>query len=750
MPTTAFSPRIFWLLVLLIILLLSVQSALAGESPARQLFTIDDYFKIKRITGLSLSFDGQMIAYAVESQSLEQNKTLHHIYISATTPGAKPDLVEEIQDARDMAWLPGGYELAFLSDRDRTTQVFSYNSRSKTVSQRTKDENRVAQFRFAPDGDSLAYITQDVSGAGRSLYERFQTEDKGVLVDSNSTNVFHFIDPGRTAQIALRQPGNLWLVLAGEAPFQINLPGDVKDFHWSSDSGKLSITYIADDMPPEIFGMFRNTSVGIFDVGSRCFSVFATAVPPSNVRVGTFYAGGEWIPGENKILLRRVTEKDPWVSPGFPDWALVDLSATKKLEETKQVWRETEIYGSDGKPIFFPVSDTKIYTNKSVKAVRSLYQLKDSNIMPTPFVRDLKGSSSLFQFSADFEQVAFVNESLTRPPEIYIWQEGQGSSQATSLNEALAQRIMPIAKEVTWKSVDGTIVHGWLLEPVGTGRGDKPWPTITYVHSGPGLVMPDEFAFYFRYWPYPLGVYALNGMAVFVPNYRGTRTFGREFADPDRFDGEPVDDIISGIERLVQRGIADPERLAVSGHSHGAWLGPLVVSRAKIFRAGSFAEGLGNFIVGYDLMSGRLNREVHDIISGATLYDDPARYIELSPELNFKGVEAAVLFEAGTRSLSIMMLGFPKAAQAAGMPSEYIIDPKTGHTITLPRLSKESATKNLDWFLFWLRGVEDPDPAKVEQYVRWREMREQQEERHEITNDALLRGTMGKTNMQSN
>ena len=71
------------------------------------------------------------------------------------------------------------------------------------------------------------------------------------------------------------------------------------------------------------------------------------------------------------------------------------------------------------------------------------------------------------------------------------------------------------------------------------------------------------------------------------------------------------------------------------------------------------------------------------------------------------------------------MLGFPKAAQRFGMPTEFVIYPRTGHNIALPRLRRESAIRNLDWFLFWLTGQGDADPARRDQYARWRRLRDQ-------------------------
>jgi hypothetical protein len=106
-----------------------------------------------------------------------------------------------------------------------------------------------------------------------------------------------------------------------------------------------------------------------------------------------------------------------------------------------------------------------------------------------------------------------------------------------------------------------------------------------------------------------------------------------------------------------------------------------------------------------------------------SLYDQPQRYLELSPNLHFKGLATAMMFQTGVEPTAIFTLGMWKAAKHFGIPSEYIIYPKSGHMITIPSLIREGAQTNLDWFLFWLRGEEDAVPAKIAQYQRWREMR---------------------------
>jgi hypothetical protein len=127
-----------------------------------------------------------------------------------------------------------------------------------------------------------------------------------------------------------------------------------------------------------------------------------------------------------------------------------------------------------------------------------------------------------------------------------------------------------------------------------------------------------------------------------------------------------------------------------------------------MFRASSFAEGTPNLLVNYEMMSRALNHEVNDIVTGGNPYEAPHLYLDASPDLHLQGVKTANLVEAGAFSEAIFMLGLAKASRRVGAPTAFVVYPKTGHGIATPRLQREAAQRNLDWFRFWLLGEGSP------------------------------------------
>jgi dipeptidyl aminopeptidase/acylaminoacyl peptidase len=700
------------------------QSSQAQAARTQDAFQIDDYFRLKRVDELALSSDARWLAYAVESYSPEGDARTRRVHLHALTGNrtgnATVTTLDELSAAHGLAWIPATHELAFLSEHEGSTQVLSLEAATGRIVQRTQSANSVESFRFSPDGKNLAYTTRAAARPGTSLYDQFRHGEQGILIDPATTSSHDFVNP-HWQQMTKAPPLVLWITTNGQDAVRAPVPGEPAEsedaFFWSSDSRFLSVNYVASDMPASQLSDER-TSVGILDLKSGSFRVLAKAVPPARGQPAINFNGGEWIPGENRVLIRRVTETDPWVSSSHPEWTAAKIF--EELPRHAAAWRAIEVYPRGLR--FLPVSASKILLENTAQGVHSLFVLTQDGIERSEFSAGLDGGSSLFQFGGRFSDVAFVNESLVRPPEIYVRLKGKPLRRVTDLNGEIAQRVRHTAREVSWKSADGIIVKGWVLEPRGA-RPKEGWPLITHVHGGPAFPFPNAFAPYFAYWPYPLEVYAAHGMAVFMPNYRGTHTYGRKIASPT--DKQPLDDVITGVQSLIASGVADVTRLGISGHSHGAMLGPLVMARAKIFRASSFAEGVSNSVVMYELMSDDANREIHDPIVGASLYDSPQRYLDESPDLQFAGVSTASLFEAGANTAAILMLGFPKAARRADMPTEFIVYPQTGHNLAIPKLQREAAQRNLDWFNFWLNDREDPDPTptQAQQYLRWRAMR---------------------------
>ena len=715
----------FWLVIIAFTI-----SGVGGVSAAPDIksLTIEDYAKVRQVSELALSSDGQLIVYTVETPADVSSRYGRSVILQRAEANALPIDVTFLQDARRFAWIPSTHELAYIAANDDGHQIYATDIETQKTRRLTSGSERPLSFKFSNDGKKMALITQSVSrdeSNQASLYDRLHKGDTGVVIDHRTARLTHFINPN------FREGGS-WptrslLVMDGnDNPIKATIPGDVTGFEWSSNGEKLSVRYLADVDPADPFAALY-TSIGVFDIASRKFSALGVAVPTGQVAEAVYYLGGEWAAGDEEIFVRRVRPSSFWRSRR--DWRNVSIDTNEISPSDDAGWNEVKIYPAS--EAFVQLDDATTVVNGISKAQRLLLEVDPEGPRTMPIGENTQGDIGFVQFSSDRSVVAFVNQSLVRAPEVFVSRDGE-TKQISNINLYVNSKQMPDARVVNWRGEDGVQVQGWLLMPpsmlaVGVQDNKQPLPMLTFLHGGPSIPMTNSFAQYYTLyggiWPYPLEVLALNGIAVFIPNYRGTDSFGDDYSNPDRSDGAAVTDVILGIKSLVAAGIADEATLGIVGHSHGAWLGALVMTRMKNFVASSFGEGPQNNMLTYIFSPGYLYEEGYHKLWGAGLYQSPQRYLETSPVFYFAGLRTATLFEAGVESQALSMMGSPKAAHLAGMPTEFVVYPKTGHNIREPKLKNEVAHRNLDWFLFWMLGREDGDQAKAAQYSRWREMR---------------------------
>jgi dipeptidyl aminopeptidase/acylaminoacyl peptidase len=178
-------------------------------------------------------------------------------------------------------------------------------------------------------------------------------------------------------------------------------------------------------------------------------------------------------------------------------------------------------------------------------------------------------------------RVVVIRDDYDLPEQIAV--VGPGTDQVlASLAHAGTDYIRSIAgsaANVSWNAPDGTTIEGVLCTPAGTG----PFPLILHVHGGP-------IGAYQRKWmmrgdSVPLLV--SRGYAVLLPNPRGSAGRGQEFAAAVVGDmgGADTHDYLSGIDAMIERGIADPARIGTIGGSYGGFMSAWLVTQDQRFKA---------------------------------------------------------------------------------------------------------------------------------------------------------------------
>ena len=245
-------------------------------------------------------------------------------------------------------------------------------------------------------------------------------------------------------------------------------------------------------------------------------------------------------------------------------------------------------------------------------------------------------------------------------------------------------------RAVAWTARDGTSIDAILRIP----HGEPPFPAILWVHGGPVAAMG-------WYSPSVLESVVLEaGYAILHPNPRGSSGRGRAFAAAVVGDmgGEDAQDLLAGVEWLVDEGIADPTRIAVVGVSYGGYMAALLPALSDRFAAAVVSSPLTDMVSAY--YGSSLSSFVRDYVGG-TPATDTARYVERSPVFAGSQLRTPTLVTNGARDRATPMgqsVELFRALREQGTDAELAIYPTEGHGFS------DVATRG-DWLgrmLAWL------------------------------------------------
>lgn len=292
----------------------------------------------------------------------------------------------------------------------------------------------------------------------------------------------------------------------------------------------------------------------------------------------------------------------------------------------------------------------------------------------------------------DAKAFATVLHSPARPPEVVVVEKGMPRAIATTAHDGTRylETLLPSRQRVTWSAPDGLEIEGLLATPAD----GAPHPLIVLVHGGPVWSYQDG-------WPrgsVPLLV--SRGFAVFQPNPRGSTGRGRKFAEMVVGDmgGEDALDVLAGIDALVARGIADPDRVGVTGGSYGGFMSCWLPTRDSRFKASVAISPVT------DWHSQHFNSNIGHW-DADFLRDRPenagGEYHARSPVYFADRVTTPTLLTAGIRDKCTppgQAVEFYRALRAQGVEAEVVLYPQEGHGVRNFPAAIDLTTRLVGWF----------------------------------------------------
>ncbi len=267
-----------------------------------------------------------------------------------------------------------------------------------------------------------------------------------------------------------------------------------------------------------------------------------------------------------------------------------------------------------------------------------------------------EGRSRLFRYDLDAGALApiesepgFVWKARVRPDGSVWFLHEQGRRQRLVFDDSGTELLTPAAglgpggrpyESWHFENPHGQQVHGFYVTPDDSGG---PFPVLMFVHGGPTWLDLDR-------WQPEVQAYVDAGFAVGMVNYRGSIGYGREWRDTliGNIGGPELEDVNAGLQDLVERGIADPERAVVGGHSWGGYVTLLELGKhPELWACGVAGVPVGDYEDGYEELSPLLQAYDRALLGGRP----PSELPELMRDrnaINFADrVTAPVLFIIG-------------------------------------------------------------------------------------------------------
>ncbi len=291
-------------------------------------------------------------------------------------------------------------------------------------------------------------------------------------------------------------------------------------------------------------------------------------------------------------------------------------------------------------------------------------------------------------------------EEWDRPPALVHLHRG-AVSELASLSDPGQEWLrsqLGSCRGISWSAPDGLAISGLLIEPPGRVR---PHPTVLAVHGGPaGRWAPS--------WPgrqlLHYALLATRGYALFLPNPRGSCGRGQEFLEMELGDygGAEVGDLLSGLDQLVDEGLADPGRLGVMGVSHGGYMSCWLTSRTQRFRAAVAVSPVTDW---YSQHYASNIPDFDEMYLGGGPPGPGGPYFERSPVFFAKDCTTPTLLIAGKEDRCTppgQAVEFHEALLAAGVESELVLYPGEGHGIQALPAAADMAARAWAWFERWM------------------------------------------------
>jgi dipeptidyl aminopeptidase/acylaminoacyl peptidase len=641
----------------------------------------------------------------------------------------------------NVRWLPDSSGIVFTATKKSSCckfhQLFVADVRTQVIKALTPEDQDVGEFDIRSDGRYIYEVS-----APMLLTPRREEEQPAVALTGKG--LWSILFPNDEQRLSPFDAAGLWAVIDGERQHILDAksydaPTGLSSLSLSPD-GRSVVAVLKVKHPPEAtwakykappgYDKFKlpldASAYHIIDLASGSKRLLVNAPYGMNQHWHSYLVKASWSADSQSLLLP---------STFFP----LDLTDSKEIAE-----RESHPY----------IAVLRLKTGELSKVLplkagldKERYAVKDArfengqtvivNFDRSYYLPDQPPAAIFHQeANGNWQQAARTEdprlaelafkvekrESINEPPQLFAKDKASGTSRVIwDPNPQLKDIELGPAEVIHWKEDTGYEWEAGLVKPPGYTPG-KRYPLVIQTHGFDKNRFLSGGSFTTAFAARAL---AAQGMVVLQMGWNGNN-FATPKEGPDQVAG-----FESVVKKLSEQGLVDPSRVGVIGFSRSVYHVLVAITRAeRLFAAASVTDGVtfGYFEYLLSVDSG-IDEEVDAINGGKPFAAEGLKnWLARSPEFNMDKVQTPLLLlSAGVGSTFEDWEPYA-ALRYLKKPVDLIMVQVGSHVMTNPVQRLAAETVNVDWFRFWLKGEEAPDPTKVEQYSRWRELRKLQEQ----------------------
>lgn len=689
MIRSKFAPSVFAILMAASAISLAPVKTLAQDAGGKQmdtdrrskdgkkLFSTRDPLRVARVSSPRISPDSSRVAYLVSALNMEKDqpgKTVTQLWVAPTAGPASEarQYTRGEKNVSNFAWSPDGKVLAFTMDageeKDAKPQVWFMYANGGEPWQVTKHKAGVRTFQFSPDGKTLLLVATATMPADEE--KRSKEKDDAVVV-------------GHDFKMA-----QLWTWNIATSEEKQITKGDftVNDPRWSPDGSHITFTTV----PTPLTDDASEQTAWVLDVASGQHRKLVDT--QDNTHTARWSRDGQWI----AYLSSR--GMDIYQTNLF----VVNAAggAPRKLTGSFELNADEPVWGPDGKTIYFSTDKREAVNIFAVDiAGGSVRQITDK-----------PGVLSIDEISGNGQIAIGTWTDPEHPSNVFRSDLSFDSIEpVTNQNAWLDDYALGDTEVVQWKSSkDGMDIDGIVTKPVDFDSLRK-YPFLLNPHGGPTGSSTLSFN--------PTEqILAANGYVILEPNFRGSTGRGEKFAMANQNDwgnGDYKDDM-SGVQAMVDKGWADPNRLGAFGWSYGGFMTFWIDTQTDRFKAISPGAGLPDLYSMYSQTD--IHRYLRQFFDLKAPWDNFQEYWDHSPMKFVENVKTPTMIlhgQADTRVPIPQAEEFYRALVERRVPVEFVTYPRENHGFVEPRHIQDRWQRYLVFFGKYLNNPPITEPKEV-------------------------------------